>query len=62
METQIAIIDDAVAFLLGIINYIERTKVTMINSYPAWDETDVEELKTLATSRLLLAITKLEAL
>jgi hypothetical protein len=62
MDRQIEIFEDVSAFLLGIINNIDRTKVTMINAYPSWDDTDIAEFKTLTILRLNQAIAKLEKL
>jgi hypothetical protein len=62
MDTQIDIIEDTSAFLIGLVNYLDRTKTTMINSYPSWDEVDVQELRTAAITNLNIAITKISAL
>jgi hypothetical protein len=62
MDIQIDIIEDTSAFLAGLVNYIDRTKTTMINSYPNWDEQDVAEFKTAAITNLNIAIAKLSAL
>jgi hypothetical protein len=62
MDTQIEILEDVVAFLLGIVNNIDRTKAVMIAAYPNWDNADTNELKTLTIARLNQAIAKLEQL
>lgn len=62
METHVQIIEDVVAELLKAIDYLDRSKVTMVNAYPDWDDTDTAEVKTLSLAKLAQAITKLEAL
>jgi hypothetical protein len=62
MDAQVEIFEDVSAFLLGIINNIDRTKTVMINSYPNWDSTDTTEFKILTIDRLNIAIKKLEQL
>ena len=62
MDTQAAIFEDVSAFLLGIINNIDRTKTEMISTYPNWDDLDTAEFKTLTIDRLNQAIAKLERL
>jgi hypothetical protein len=62
MDTQVAIIEDTVAYLLGIINDMDRTKAVMISTYPNWDNVDTAEFKTRTIARLNQAIAKLGAL
>jgi hypothetical protein len=62
MNTQVAIIEDTVAYLLGIINDMDRNKAVMISTYPNWDNVDTAEFKTRTIARLNLAIAKLGAL
>jgi hypothetical protein len=62
MDTQVAIIEDTVAYLLGIINDMDRNKAVMISTYPNWDNVDTAEFKTRTIARLNLAIAKLGAL
>jgi hypothetical protein len=62
MDTHVAILEDVSAFLLGIINSIDREKVVMITTYPNWDDTDTAELKTITIARLNQAIAKLNQL
>jgi hypothetical protein len=59
MDTQVEIIEDTVAFLLGIINNMDRTKATMITTYPNWDSTDTAEFRTQTIARLNQAIAKI---
>jgi hypothetical protein len=58
MNAQVEIIEDTVAFLLGIINDMDRTKALMITTYPNWDNTDTAEFKTRTIARLNQAIAK----
>jgi hypothetical protein len=59
MDTQVEIIEDTVAFLLGIINNMDRTKAVMITTYPNWDGTDTAEFRTNTIARLNQAIAKI---
>jgi hypothetical protein len=62
MDTHVEILEDAVAFLMGIVNSIDRTKVVMVASYPDWDDTDTAEFKAQTIARLNIVISKLGAL
>jgi hypothetical protein len=62
MDTQVEIIEDTVAFLLGIINDMDRTKAVMVSTYPNWDNVDTAEFKNRTIARLNMAIAKLGAL
>jgi hypothetical protein len=59
MNTQLEILEDTIAYLLGIIDSIDRTKAIMIDDYPNWDNTDNDQFKTLTIDRLNIAISKL---
>jgi hypothetical protein len=59
MDTQVEIIEDTVAFLLGIINNMDRTKAVMITTYPNWDDTDTAEFRSQTIARLNQAIAKI---
>ncbi len=62
MDTHVQIIENAINDLLRAIDYLDRSKVTMVEAYPDWDDTDTAEVKTLSLAKLNQAITKLEAL
>lgn len=62
METQVGILRLVVEILLAIINDIERTIVTMVTTYPNWDDIDTNEFKTQTIARLNNAISNLERL
>jgi hypothetical protein len=62
MDTDVEILEDTSLFLIAIVDYIDRTKTTMIKTYPNWDDQDTSEFKTLTLNRLHQAIAKLEAL
>jgi hypothetical protein len=62
MDTHIQIFEDTSKYLIALVDYIDRTKTTMITTYPNWDDWDTAEFKTLAIDRLNLAIAKLNQL
>jgi hypothetical protein len=62
MDTQVEILEDAVLWLLAIVNSIDRTKAEMVDTYPNWDEQDTAEFKTLIINRLNYSIAKIQHL
>jgi hypothetical protein len=62
MQAQVSIFELVIELLLGIINDISRTIVTMVATYPNWDDIDTNEFKVQTIARLNNAISNLERL
>jgi hypothetical protein len=59
METHESIIDEAVNLLMSVVNFLDREKVRMVDSYPNWDEVDTAEVRDGAIAQINAAISKL---
>lgn len=59
MEQHVQLLELASNMAMAAVDYIDREKVRMLDSYPDWDDADTAEIKAKAIQGLNNAIAKL---